>query len=102
MMEGGVVVTSVLKEKQSEGQNKVSSIGSKDEEAIRAGRLEGLAASYSARRKVAALQRRLHSLPVGRENPEDAAGGEGRETLDINPSKQNKLRIQGYRRDLTV
>lgn len=74
MMERGAVVTSVLEEKQSEGQNKVSSFGSKDEEAIRAERLEGLAASYSARRKVAALQRRLHSLPVGRENPEDAAG----------------------------
>lgn len=64
MTEGGVVLTSEFKEKENEGQNEVLNIRSKDEEAITVERLECLAKSYSARRKVAALQRRLHPLPV--------------------------------------
>lgn len=66
MMKGEmmVVVTSEFEEKQNEGQNNVLRIGSKDEEVMTVGRLECFAAAYSARRKVAALQRRLHSLPV--------------------------------------
>lgn len=69
------------------------SAGSENEEVITVGKLECFVASYSARRKVAALQRRLHSLPVCGENPEDAAGGEARQTLHLNDSKPNKTPI---------